>query len=1271
MKNYRRLFIYLLLTFLGCIATYAAEEKLGRSFGDAIPIRFSDGETTFTDVRDSYWYDYSPYRYQADREGEYYQTYGNAVYYRLRLEYMSDVVIHNWESPEVNCSVLFLVAPVDPYAVPNRYYDCDSVSNVAVFHGGEVPDFDSLGAPLGTSRVLGYLRAERVPKGTYYLIVAGSKYMNGSIPNGLLRTTVTANVCPFVPDETDYSSQYNSVHILTPTVAGDTVFLFSTVDSSRREIQYYDGLGRPVQRLAWQFSTKGRNLVSRQEYDILGREYKQWLPLPYEDKHNLSFVPDINLENESGLFYKDSCAFSFSIYDDSPLNRIKEYYGAGKPWHANGRSVKHDYRANTDEDSCLNFYVSGSREQPVLSFSSVNSSYSLAIVETQDEDGCRNSTFTDKQGQTILERSITKTDTLDTYYVYDDYGNLCFVLPPAASQNLPLLFQTGENINEVLNQYTYQYRYDYCNRCNGKKLPGCDWVEMLYDAGNRLVFSQDGCQRGRGEWSFSFSDLFGRIVLKGIYQDQPDEQDCALSNTYATFEPANAGAIYGYVIHVPATIKLDSLKVLQADYYDTYDYRSYLPGIVSSLDYIVDENYGKLYEDNSEVPLHCKGLLTGNMTTTLGVDRKLYGCYYYDYNRNLIQERHTMLNGEIASYRYSYDFSGQPVKSAESYGSGIEFKRVYSYDHVGRLLEERHVLKNDTTRFVYDYDALGRVKSLVRIHDRNSLSTEKEYNIRNWLTAILNPHFTQELHYTDGAGTACYNGNISSMMWKQSSDVESRGYNFEYDDLNRLKNAVYGEGVDLCVHPNRFNEQVTGYDKMGNILGLLRYGKTKNGDYGLLDNLRLSYGGNQLLSVYDNATLSTSSTGMEFVDRADSLVEYAYDANGNLTKDLNKKIADIQYNVLNLPRRIVFEDGNSISYLYDVNGVKLRALHIMGNDTVTTDYCGSVIYENGVAEKLLTGYGYITLNDNKYHHFIQDHQSNNRVIVDQKGKVEEVNHYYPFGGLMTNSTGSVQPYKYNGKEFEVKGGLNLYDYEARRYDPVIGRFITMDPMAEMYYECSPYSYCLGNPVNLVDPDGLQSEPVVNLPELVVVGTKVAEPISGFWENLKYYILGRTVTLPVYGIDDKGNWSDNPIMHITYNVNKDGFITSIAPIGGTAPVPATSALSLKDIAKLLQSARTTARGGLTLAGRAFKKHSDRPNSPFPKAVGNPSALNQQAEKLLKSILEHPNVERTVNDVTQTLKSSRFGANSVDYHIPGGIGARFDANGTFITFLNPKK
>ena len=83
-----------------------------------------------------------------------------------------------------------------------------------------------------------------------------------------------------------------------------------------------------------------------------------------------------------------------------------------------------------------------------------------------------------------------------------------------------------------------------------------------------------------------------------------------------------------------------------------------------------------------------------------------------------------------------------------------------------------------------------------------------------------------------------------------------------------------------------------------------------------------------------------------------------------------------------MPCRIQFEDGNSISYLYDADGVKLRTMYIIGNDTIITDYCGNAIYENGVPEKLLTGYGYISLDNNKYHYFIQNHQGYNRVIVD-------------------------------------------------------------------------------------------------------------------------------------------------------------------------------------------------------------------------------------------------------------------------------------------------
>ncbi len=92
----------------------------------------------------------------------------------------------------------------------------------------------------------------------------------------------------------------------------------------------------------------------------------------------------------------------------------------------------------------------------------------------------------------------------------------------------------------------------------------------------------------------------------------------------------------------------------------------------------------------------------------------------------------------------------------------------------------------------------------------------------------------------------------------------------------------------------------------------------------------------------------------------------------------------------------MFANGNSISYLYDAAGRKLRTVHILEGDSVTTDYCGNVVYENGVPQILLTEVGYVSLTDGQYHYNLKDHQGNNRVVVDEEGAVEEVNHYYPF-----------------------------------------------------------------------------------------------------------------------------------------------------------------------------------------------------------------------------------------------------------------------------------
>ena len=285
-----------------------------------------------------------------------------------------------------------------------------------------------------------------------------------------------------------------------------------------------------------------------------------------------------------------------------------------------------------------------------------------------------------------------------------------------------------------------------------------------------------------------------------------------------------------------------------------------------------------------------------------------------------------------------------------------------------------------------------------------------------------------------------------------------------------MLNATYGETAGISTNANRFSENVTGYDKNGNIKGLQRYGQLSSTAYGMIDNLTLTLNGNQLNRVDDAVAASTYNGDFEFKNGANAADEYSYDANGNLTKDLNKGISGITYNFLNLPNAVTFSDGSTITYTYGADGTKLRTVHKIGSTTTTTDYCGNVIYENGVQKLLLTEEGYITLSDSKYHYYLKDHQGNNRVVISQSGTVEETSHYYPFGGVFA-SAGNVQPYKYNGKELDTKKGLNWYDYGARHYDAVLGRFITVDALYDKHFKVSPYVYCGNEPVGRIDPDG--------------------------------------------------------------------------------------------------------------------------------------------------------------------------------------------------------
>ena len=611
-----------------------------------------------------------------------------------------------------------------------------------------------------------------------------------------------------------------------------------------------------------------------------------------------------------------------------------------------------------------------------------------------------------------------------------------------------------------LDLYAYIYRYDYLDRLVYKKLPGCAPSYLVYDAAHRLVFSQDGCQRNDSLWPFFVYDVYGRVVVEGECSNSDKHVRTAGETVVlGTLMEGDTGLAYsGY----QSSSDLVDPCVYVVNYYDTYDFRT--------------RNGFSAY-NFPEGTVSAIGNLTGSILCTHGSSGFIYSADYYDINKRIVKSLSSRVNGGMDTYATEYSFQGSPLSvlhtHTDSSGYSLTERYTYTYDHSSRLTRVSHQYDNNPSVLLLEhaYDELGRLQTDKL--DNGIYATDYAYNIRNWLTSIEGSKFSQSLHYTDGLGVPCYNGNISSMTWKSGAGATPRGYKFSYDRLGRLTDAEYGEGPSLSVNTNRFNEQVTGYDKMGNILGLKRYGQTSATGYDVIDDLSLSYAGNRLKKVADRSGTSAFNNGFEFKDGIDLSTEYEYDENGNLTKDLNKKKTAIQYNCLNLPSRVMFANGNSISYLYDAAGRKLRTVHVLEGDSVTTDYCGNVVYENGVPQILLTEVGYVSLTDGKYHYYLKDHQGNNRVVVDEEGTVEEVNDYYAFGGLMsTSSRQSVQPYKYNGKELDRKGGLDWYDYGARMYDAVLGRWHAVDPMSEKYYGVSPYLYYANNPILLVDPNGM-------------------------------------------------------------------------------------------------------------------------------------------------------------------------------------------------------
>ena len=162
-----------------------------------------------------------------------------------------------------------------------------------------------------------------------------------------------------------------------------------------------------------------------------------------------------------------------------------------------------------------------------------------------------------------------------------------------------------------------------------------------------------------------------------------------------------------------------------------------------------------------------------------------------------------------------------------------------------------------------------------------------------------------------------------------------------------------------------------------------------------------------------------------------------------------------------------------MNYTYFANGTKFKAVDATGNGFV---YTGSLRWsvENGalVPESIAITGGRAVFADNRWatNYYITDHLGSVRAVTDAEGEVLGTFDYMPYGSEISSRSSTTTDYRFTGKERQSMVNNSIYDSFAR-FQNTYGRFMSIDPKTESFYHISPYTYCAGDPVNLVDPDG--------------------------------------------------------------------------------------------------------------------------------------------------------------------------------------------------------
>ena len=833
------------------------------------------------------------------------------------------------------------------------------------------------------------------------------------------------------------SSAKNYVQTKTFLDANGTSFL--------RHIDYYDELGMVLETVDVGGNTTNTPIKIKTDYDRQLKPAYKWTPVPsigydYIDRYDVADAA------EEAYGYYDS-PYSEYVYDD--FLQLAASTKPGDAWIEHPATVTR----NMVPAGVIRKYSVDSNGNLVIDNNSYYPYGLLTSVTTTDEDGRSMTVFTDYHGNTVLERRGSDNDT---YYVYDQYGHLIYVLPPMCK---------GVSDTSILSKYWYRYKYDDRGRCIWKQLPGCDPIQYWYDNANRIESEQDGHLRSQSLYRNYKYDGIGRLILQTVNSTRGE----ATESNAETVEVKN--------------------------YYDSYSCCQELAQLFPQ--------WAGAINSNSSSAMVARGKPTATLCYTSD-GNSYFELYRYDANGRMSDKISAYADKWMKTSAMTYNFVGDLRTTKEkvytcSNGqvSEIANRRIINQYHAGtRLLKKTTVTHldqngNTSTQVVSQptYDVFGNVTA----NNRPGSAADMTYTydtLHGWLKGISSPSgFSQQLLRED-ATVPLFSGNIGSMEWKNTSRGEMHRYDYTYDELGRLTNSQYSSSANDT--DDRYNE-IVAYNRNGSITSLLRRGMMNNGTFGEIDRLSISYNGNQLMKVTDAAEALNYNGALDFNDGANADCEYKYDSNGALIKDSNRGINSITYDYGHHPYKFnmnIPSGPRSLQNDYTPDGRKLSSRHVMSfpklhgytKKTTTDLYIDGLILRNGKPLMWKFDGGYVELDTNgsptSWNYYVTDHLGSTRKVVDSNNNVKETINYYPFGSEMkmqdpAQMAGDTwQPYRFTSKELDNQNGLNWYDFGARLFDVAgVPMWTSVDPLAEKYYPFTPYSYCAGDPVNKFDPDG--------------------------------------------------------------------------------------------------------------------------------------------------------------------------------------------------------